>query len=256
MKVVIVGSGNVATHLSLAIASLEGIEICQVYSPTEAHAEILAERLNCDFVTNPTQIRKEADVYLFALKDQALETVIRAVPANNGLWLHTSGSMPMQVFAGYTERYGVLYPLQTFSKSREISFQGIPLFIECHREEDKNCLEDLARRLSGKVCELSSEKRRSLHLAAVFACNFTNHIYALAEEILAKEGLSRDYLFPLIDETAAKVHELPAQEAQTGPAIRYDENIINKHLGMLADDPDVQTLYRLLSQSIHKKSLI
>lgn len=253
MKVVIVGSGNVATHLSLAIASLEGIEICQVYSPTEAHAEILAERLNCDFVTNPTQIRKEADVYLFALKDQALETVIRAVPANNGLWLHTSGSMPMQVFAGYTERYGVLYPLQTFSKSREISFRGIPLFIECHREEDKNCLEELARRLSGKVCELSSEKRRSLHLAAVFACNFTNHIYALAEEILAKEGLSRDYLFPLIDETAAKVHELPAQEAQTGPAIRYDENIINKHLGMLADDPDVQTLYRLLSQSIHKK---
>ena len=253
MKVVIVGSGNVATHLSLALASLEGIEICQVYSPTEAHAEILAERLNCDFVTNPTQIRKEADVYLFALKDQALETVIRAVPANNGLWLHTSGSMPMQVFAGYTERYGVLYPLQTFSKSREISFRGIPLFIECHREEDKNCLEELARRLSGKVCELSSEKRRSLHLAAVFACNFTNHIYALAEEILAKEGLSRDYLFPLIDETAAKVHELPAQEAQTGPAIRYDENIINKHLGMLADDPDVQTLYRLLSQSIHKK---
>lgn len=253
MKVVIVGSGNVATHLSLAMASLEGIEICQVYSFTEAHAEILAERLNCDFVTNPTQIRKDADVYLFALKDQALETVIRAVPANNGLWLHTSGSMPMQVFAGYTERYGVLYPLQTFSKSREISFQGIPLFIECHREEDKNCLEDLARRLSGKVCELSSEKRRSLHLAAVFACNFTNHIYALAEEILAKEGLSRDYLFPLIDETAAKVHELPAQEAQTGPAIRYDENIINKHLGMLADDPDVQTLYRLLSQSIHKK---
>lgn len=253
MKVVIVGSGNVATHLSLAMASLEGIEICQVYSPTEAHAQILAERLNCDFVTNPTQIRKEADVYLFALKDQALETVIRAVPANNGLWLHTSGSMPMQVFAGYTERYGVLYPLQTFSKSREISFRGIPLFIECHREEDKNCLEELARRLSGKVCELSSEKRRSLHLAAVFACNFTNHIYALAEEILAKEGLSRDYLFPLIDETAAKVHELPAQEAQTGPAIRYDENIINKHLGMLADDPDVQTLYRLLSQSIHKK---
>ena len=253
MKVVIVGSGNVATHLSLAMASLEGIEICQVYSPTEAHAEILAERLNCDFVTDPTQIRKDADVYLFALKDQALETVIRAVPANNGLWLHTSGSMPMQVFAGYTERYGVLYPLQTFSKSREISFLGIPLFIECHREEDKNCLEDLARRLSGKVCELSSEKRRSLHLAAVFACNFTNHIYALAEEILAKEGLSRDYLFPLIDETAAKVHELPAQEAQTGPAIRYDENIINKHLGMLADDPDVQTLYRLLSQSIHKK---
>ena len=183
MKVVVVGSGNVATHLSLAMASLEGIEICQVYSFTEAHAQILAERLNCDFITDPTQIRKDADVYLFALKDQALEAVIRAVPANEGLWLHTSGSMPMEVFAGYTGRYGVLYPLQTFSKSRHISFKGIPLFIECHREEDKKLLEDLARRLSGKICELSSEKRRSLHLAAVFACNFTNHIYALAEEI-------------------------------------------------------------------------
>lgn len=156
-------------------------------------------------------------------------------------------------FSGFTERYGVLYPLQTFSKSREISFEGIPLFIECYRKGDKELLEGLARRLSGNVCELSSEKRRSLHLAAVFACNFTNHIYALAEEILQKEGLSRDYLFPLIDETASKIHEMPAREAQTGPAIRYDENIINKHLAMLADDSAVQTLYRLLSQSIHNK---
>ena len=253
MKVVIVGSGNVATHLSLAMASLEGIEICQVYSPTEAHAEILAERLNCDFVTDPTQIRKDADVYLFALKDQALETVIRAVPANNGLWLHTSGSMPMQVFAGYTERYGVLYPLQTFSKSREISFQGIPLFIECHREEDKNCLEELARRLSGKVCELSSEKRRSLHLAAVFACNFTNHIYALAVKLLEEQDLPADVLLPLIDETAAKIHTMPPRVAQTGPAIRYDENVINKHLAMLGDS-DMRSIYRLISQSIHKEA--
>ena len=253
MKVVIVGSGNVATHLSLAMASLEGIEICQVYSPTEAHAQILAERLNCDFVTNPTQIRKDADVYLFALKDQALETVIRAVPANNGLWLHTSGSMPMQVFAGYTERYGVLYPLQTFSKSREISFRGIPLFIECHREEDKNYLEDLARRLSGKVCELSSEKRRSLHLAAVFACNFTNHIYALAVKLLEEQDIPADVLLPLIDETAAKIHTMPPRVAQTGPAIRYDENVINKHLAMLGDS-DMRSIYRLISQSIHKEA--
>lgn len=253
MRVVVIGAGNVATHLSVAIAPLADMEIIQVYSHTEIHAQVLATRLQCDYTADLAHIRNDADIYLFALKDQALESVICSIPSNNGLWLHTSGSMPISVFSGFTERYGVLYPLQTFSKSREISFEGIPLFIECYRKEDKELLEGLACRLSGNVCELSSEKRRSLHLAAVFACNFTNHIYALAEEILQKEGLSRDYLFPLIDETASKIHEMPAREAQTGPAIRYDENIINKHLAMLADDSAVQTLYRLLSQSIHNK---
>ena len=253
MRVVVIGAGNVATHLSVAIASLADMEIIQVYSFTEIHAQELATRLQCDYTVDLSHIRNDADIYLFALKDQALESVICSIPSNNGLWLHTSGSMPISVFSGFTERYGVLYPLQTFSKSREITFEGIPLFIECYRKEDKELLEGLTRRLSGNVCELSSEKRRSLHLAAVFACNFTNHIYALAEEILQKEGLSRDYLFPLIDETASKIHEMPAREAQTGPAIRYDENIINKHLAMLADDSAVQTLYRLLSQSIHNK---
>ena len=159
----------------------------------------------------------------------------------------------MSVFEGYAQRFGVLYPLQTFSKGRNVNFDVIPIFLEANTDKNADYLKNIASALSENVRFMSSEKRRSLHLAAVFACNFTNHIYALAEEILAKEGLSRDYLFPLIDETAAKVHELPAREAQTGPAIRYDENIINKHLGMLADDPDVQTLYRLLSQSIHKK---
>lgn len=253
MRVVVIGAGNVATHLSVAIASLADMEIIQVYSHTEIHAQVLATRLQCDYTADLSHIRNDADIYLFALKDLALESVICSIPSNNGLWLHTSGSMPISVFSGFTERYGVLYPLQTFSKSRGITFEGIPLFIECYRKEDKDLLEGLARRLSGNVCELSSEKRRSLHLAAVFACNFTNHIYALAEEILQKEGLSRDYLFPLIDETASKIHEMPAREAQTGPAIRYDENIINKHLAMLADDSAVQTLYRLLSQSIHNK---
>lgn len=253
MKVIVIGSGNVATHLSLAISSLSDAEIIQVYSHTEIHARALADCLHCDYTVDLSHIRKDADIYLFALKDQVLESVICSIPRNKGLWLHTSGSMPMSVFSGLTERYGVLYPLQTFSKNREISFQGLPLFLECHRKEDKELLKDLAYRLSGNVCELSSEKRRSLHLAAVFACNFTNHIYALAEEILEKEGLARDYLFPLIDETASKIHEMPARKAQTGPAIRYDENIMNKHLAMLANDSELQTLYRLLSQSIHNK---
>ena len=255
MKIVILGSGNVATNISLAISKLKDTEIVQVFSQTEDHASELAGRLNCSYVTDLSQIRTDADIYLFSLKDVVLESVIQQVPSNKGLWLHTSGSMPMEVFAGKAERYGVLYPLQTFTKSREISFSGVPLFIESHTKEDEAFLKDFACELSGKVCLLSSERRRSMHLAAVFACNFTNHIYALSEQLLEKEGLPREYLLPLIDETAAKVHEMPALKAQTGPAIRYDENVINKHLDMLADEPDMQNLYRILSQSIHNKAI-
>ncbi len=255
MKIVVLGSGNVATNISLAISKLKNTEIVQVFSQTEAHASELADRLNCGYVTDLSRIRTDADIYLFSLKDVVLESAIQQVPANNGLWLHTSGSMPMDVFAGKVERYGVLYPLQTFTKSREISFCGVPLFIESHTKEDEAFLTDFAQQLSGKVCLLSSERRRSMHLAAVFACNFTNHIYALSEQLLEKEGLPREYLLPLIDETAAKVHEMPALKAQTGPAIRYDENVINKHLDMLADEPEMQNLYRILSQSIHNKAI-
>ena len=255
MKIVVLGSGNVATNMSLAISKLNDTEIVQVFSQTEDHASELARRLNCDYVTDLSQICSDADIYLFSLKDVVLESAIQQVPANKGLWLHTSGSMPMDVFAGKTERYGVFYPLQTFTKSREISFKGVPLFIESHTKEDEEFLKEFANKLSGQVCLLSSERRRSMHLAAVFACNFTNHIYALSEQLLEKEGLPREYLLPLIDETAAKVHEMTALKAQTGPAIRYDENVINKHLDILADEPEMQNLYRILSQSIHNKAV-
>ena len=252
MKIVFIGAGNLATRLSLAMQRV-GMQIGQVYSHTEASARQLATRLGCPWTNDLSALQEDGDLYVFSLKDTVLSDVISKVKPNNGMWVHTAGSMPMSVFEGYAQRFGVLYPLQTFSKGRNVNFDVIPIFLEANTDKNADYLKNIASALSENVRFMSSEKRRSLHLAAVFACNFTNHIYALAEEILAKEGLSRDYLFPLIDETAAKVHELPAREAQTGPAIRYDENIINKHLGMLADDPDVQTLYRLLSQSIHKK---
>ena len=252
MKIVFIGAGNLATRLSLAMQRV-GMQIGQVYSHTEASARQLATRLGCPWTNDLSVLQEDGDLYVFSLKDTVLSDVISKVKPNNGMWVHTAGSMPMSVFEGYAQRFGVLYPLQTFSKGRNVNFDVIPIFLEANTDKNADYLKNIASALSENVRFMSSEKRRSLHLAAVFACNFTNHIYALAEEILAKESLSRDYLFPLIDETAAKVHELPAREAQTGPAIRYDENIINKHLGMLADDPDVQTLYRLLSQSIHKK---
>jgi predicted short-subunit dehydrogenase-like oxidoreductase (DUF2520 family) len=178
---------------------------------------------------------------------------LKDFPSAAGLWVHTAGSVPIDVFQNSrAKRYGVLYPLQTFSINRKISFDHIPLFIEANQAEDEQLLEKIALSLSDKVIRLSSEKRKHLHLAAVFACNFTNHLYASAAKILEEQNLPWEVLLPLIEETAAKVKALHPKEAQTGPAVRYDTNIINKHLEMLKNDPDKQELYRLLSQSIHR----
>lgn len=253
MKVIILGSGNLATRLSVEMMR-KGMPVGQVYSHTPEHAEQLAEQLGCPWTTDPEQVGTDADLYVFSLKDTALADVITRIRPNKGLWVHTAGSMPMEVFNGYTERYGVLYPMQTFSKTRPVDFSRIPIFIEAHRLEDGQMLQEWAKRLSGDVRFLSSEKRRSLHLAAVFACNFTNHMYALAAKLLQAQDIPAEVLWPLTDETAAKIHAMPPAKAQTGPAIRYDENVINKHIAMLADYPDLQEIYRQLSQSIHKEA--
>ena len=151
-----------------------------------------------------------------------------------------------------TPRYGVLYPLQTFSKQRKVSFDEIPFFVEANQREDVDLLKSIASALSDQIYEVTPEQRKSLHLAAVFACNFTNHMYALAAGLLEKYGLPFDVLLPLIDETAGKVHELSPLIAQTGPAVRYDRNVINNHLNMLADEPAIQEIYRIVSENIHR----
>jgi predicted short-subunit dehydrogenase-like oxidoreductase (DUF2520 family) len=142
--------------------------------------------------------------------------------------------------------------MQTFSKRREVDFSEVPFFVEADGEETLQELKELAGRLSPNVREATSEQRRSLHLAAVFACNFTNHMYALCDRLLQKHGLPFEVMLPLIDETARKVHELKPHEAQTGPAVRYDENVIGKHLSLLADDPECQELYEKISKSIYR----
>ncbi|MBP3519472.1 MAG: DUF2520 domain-containing protein [Parabacteroides sp.] len=252
MKIIFLGSGNLATRLSLEMHR-KGMTIGQVYSHTSENAQRLATRLGCSWTTDPDTVDPDADLYVFSLKDTALADVIARMRPNGGLWVHTAGSMPMDVFSGYTANYGVLYPMQTFSKTREVDFRVIPFFIEANTSENAGKLQKVAEMLSGNVRFLSSEKRKSLHLAAVFACNFTNHIYALAVKLLQEQDIPADVLLPLIDETAAKIHTMSPRAAQTGPAIRYDENVIHKHIAML-DDPDMQSIYRLLSQSIHKEA--
>lgn len=253
MKIVFVGAGNLATRLSLEMYRV-GMSIKQVYSQTAESARTLAGKLGCPWTISPEAIISDADLYVFSLKDAVLADVIASIKPNEGLWVHTAGSMPMQIFEEHAKRYGVLYPLQTFSKNRPVNFNIIPFFLEANTQADANILKKIACALSEKVSFLSSDKRRSLHLAAVFACNFTNHIYTLAGKILEEEHIPVDVLLPLIDETAAKIHTMKPAEAQTGPAIRYDENVINKHLAMLTD-PDMKAVYQLISRSIHKEAL-
>ena len=252
MKIVFIGAGNLATRLSLAMQRV-GMQIGQVYSHTEASARQLATRLGCPWTNDLSALQEDGDLYVFSLKDTVLSDVISKVKPNNGMWVHTAGSMSMSVFEGYAQRFGVLYPLQTFSKGRNVNFDVIPIFLEANTDKNADYLKNIASALSENVRFMSSEKRRSLHLAAVFACNFTNHIYTLSYKLLENESIPADVLLPLIDETVSKIHSMPPAAAQTGPAIREDENVINKHLAML-DDPDMQAIYRLLSQSIHKEA--
>ncbi len=252
MRVVFVGAGNLATRLSLEMRK-SGMTIGQVYSHTSEHARALADELGCGWTTAPERIVEDADLYVFSLKDTVLQDVIARVRPNDGLWVHTAGSMPISVFEGFAARYGVIYPLQTFSKGREVDFKRIPFFLEANTPEDGKVVEEVAGTLSRDVRFLSSEKRKALHLAAVFACNFTNHIYSLAERILEERQIPGEVLLPLIDETAAKIHVMSPAQAQTGPAVRYDENVINKHMAML-EDPDMRDIYESLSRSIHKEA--
>lgn len=252
IKIVLIGAGNVATHLGRAL-QLSGNDLIQVYSRTEESAVALAQQLSVEYTLSIEDIRKDADLYIVALKDSALQELLPQMVkgCERALFVHTAGSMPMELWKGYAVRYGVLYPMQTFSKQREVDFSTVPFFIEANSSWDLDLLRVLAGKLSPKVYEVSSEQRKFLHIAAVFACNFTNHMYALSAGILHKHDIPFDVMLSLIDETARKVHELPPVQAQTGPAIRYDENVINKHLDLLADEPTMRELYEKISKSIH-----
>lgn len=250
--IVMVGAGNLATHLAKALYA-KGFRIVQVYSRTLEAARMLARKVGASATDELSALVPDAALYIVALKDAALADRLPAIVSGreNAFWVHTAGSIPMDIWKGKVARYGVFYPMQTFSKRREVDFATIPIFIEACSEEGERFLSGIASVLSGKVFSATSTQRKSLHLAAVFACNFSNHMYALAAELLDKYGLPFDVMLPLIDETARKVHQLDPREAQTGPAVRYDRNVMDGHLGMLADEPVLGDIYRKLSESIH-----
>lgn len=252
MKIVLIGAGNLATHLGKALHAA-GHDMIQVFSRTMQSAETLASLLDAEPLTNMAQVRDDADVYIFSVKDSALEQLISQLcGGEKKVFLHTAGSMPMSVFRGKALHYGVLYPMQTFSKQREVDFSIIPCFIEANDEFALKQIEGLAGQISHRVFQLSSEDRKYLHLSAVFACNFANHCYAVSQELLQQHGIPFDVMLPLIDETAAKVHGMTPKEAQTGPAVRYDENVIGKQIQLLENQPYFQKIYDCMSKSIHE----
>lgn len=252
MKIVLIGAGNLSTHLGKALHAA-GHDMVQVFSRTMQSAETLASLLDAEPLTDMAQVRDDADVYIFSVKDSALEQLLSQLcGGEKKVFLHTAGSMPMSVFRGKALHYGVLYPMQTFSKQREVDFSIIPCFIEANDEFALKQIEGLAGQISHRVYQLSSEDRKYLHLSAVFACNFANHCYAASQELLQQHGIPFDVMLPLIDETAAKVHGMTPKEAQTGPAVRYDENVIGKQIQLLENQPYFQKIYDCMSKSIHE----
>lgn len=255
MKIAIIGAGNLATHLGRALLE-NGHDILQVYSRTMQSALALAQQVGGTPINNIDYLTYQADVYIVSISDAALPELIPNIcrGREEHVFLHTAGSIPMDVFKGITLHYGVLYPLQTFSKDREIDFREVPCFVEGNDASTLRVITSLAESVSKYVEPMNSEDRKYLHLSAVWACNFVNHCYDVASEMLEKRHIPFNVLLPLIDETAQKVHDLSPKQAQTGPAKRYDQNVIRAQAQLMKPDPLLKDLYERMSVSIHRRN--
>lgn len=247
------GSGRVATCMGPQLKAA-GHTITCVYSRTMTNAQLLAKALDAP-ATDSLQSLPEADVYLSMLTDDALAELAPAIVKGRekALFVHTAGSVSIDIWkdAGAI-RYGVLYAMQTFSKGVAIDWPRVPVFVEGCNTPELETVKTLASALSPKVTELSSHGRKKLHVAAVFACNFANRMYAISEDLLATEGVPFSVMLPLVRETARKVEQMSPSQAQTGPAVRGDRKVINEHLALLKDYPEYAGLYRLISIDINK----
>ena len=244
IKVILLGAGNVAYHLAIAMEKSENIDCIQRYRRSSHRDEIFPLDIP---VTNDLDLLKEADIYLLAINDDSIKGFTEKFPDLNGLLVHTSGSAPLTDL-NPANRRAVMYPLQTFTIDRLIDFSKISLALEAESETDYILLEKFARHLSPHVFKLNSEQRKQLHMAAVFANNFTNYMYLTAQEICLENQIDFDMVKPLILETAEKIMDLDPIEAQTGPAKRQDDKILKKHLSLLTGEK--KNIYQLLSKAI------
>lgn len=246
IKVGIIGSGNVAHHLIQAFQKAKGLELVQVVArhPLSLESVVDASKIITDIAD-----LKPIDLCIIAVSDQAIKTVSQEIKLKNCIVAHTSGTIPLDVLQ--QDRRAVFYPVQTFSKNKAIDFKNVPIAIETAHSDDNPLLEIVAKNISEQVFQIDSEQRKALHVAAVFVCNFVNHMYTLGEDICHEHQLSFDLLRPLIAETASKIEVLSPGKAQTGPAIRGDQSTIEAHLGLLQKQTQ-KKIYSLLTQSIQE----
>ena len=254
MRITIIGSGNVATHLAAAFKNA-GHRIVQVYSRNAQHAALLAYHIKAEPVNDLSQIDPETDLFVISIKDGAIGPVAEQLASYDKLMVHTSGATHMFALEAFSEQVGVLYPLQTFSKTREINFRNVPLCIEGATPNIVKQLTELAQTISNNVFAVDSDQRKILHLSATFACNFPNYLYYIAQQLLAQHGLDFNLIRPLILETAEKAQSSLPATVQTGPAVRGDQITMDNHLKLLENQPDLQQLYTLLSQGIIKMDI-
>jgi len=242
IQVILLGSGNVATHLFQAFSKAENIEVVQVFSRT----------LSKDFPemlqTSDYSKIKEADVYIICVSDSAISSVSSQLQFENRLVVHTSGSSDLNVLNSKNNK-GVFYPLQTFTKNKAIDFSEIPICLEAETFSDFNVIEKVAKSISKNIHAISGEQRKALHVAAVFVCNFTNHLYQIGNEICMENAIPFEILQPLIKETVEKIQSLSPSEAQTGPAVRNDQKTIEKHIDFLTYE-NQKEIYKILTKSI------
>ena len=252
-KVVLVGAGNVASSLAPAIDAVDGLKLVQIISGDGSSAAQLAGTLGDCKAASPDGLMTDADIYIFAVSDTALCRLASSLPPLPGaLCVHTSGSVDASVLAPLSDRYGVLYPLQTFTRGVALDLRAVPFFIEGSTPEVTARIMELARSLSDSVHTADSAMRRRMHVAAVFGCNFVTHMLDISDTLLRRDGLDISVLSPLIAETIRKSMEIGPHAAQTGPARRGDRAVTEKHMEMLAGDGDMREIYRLLSDSISR----
>lgn len=251
--IALIGSGNVAHWLARKLCKSTEYPIAQVYSRNLAHAQALSSEVGAQAIDNLSLLNPNCEIFLFSLKDDAYKEILTDLPFELPLALHTAGSVSQNIFQGYAKRYGVLYPLQTFTKSENMEHLSVPLCVEDNAlGEHKDKVQRLAEELSDKLYDVSEEQRGVLHLAAVFACNFSNAMANIAEDILKTNNLDFQMLLPLMRQTLDKLAIMSPDMAQTGPAVRKDAAVMEKHLQMLSSE-ELKTIYSLMSNYIMSK---
>jgi len=250
--ITLIGAGNVGTHLAKRLSE-KGYRVTEVFNRDKAKAQALAEVIGAVATDQLTEVSPHGGLYLLAVRDDAIaETGRRLSDAGltEGLFVHTSGATPASVLQPYFKRYGIFYPLQTFSQNRTPDFSEIPICIQASLPEDETLLNNLAESIGKQAVSMGEQQRIALHVAAVFVNNFSNYLYQTGQQILEKEQLNFELLLPLIRETAEKVRYLSPEAAQTGPAVRGDEKTIARHLAYLQEMPEAANLYERITKLI------